>query len=80
MRDSLPHFDEMYTVRDFVFDLHFEEKGNETFSKEIIEEVKRGFGQMFYIVDREEMTFRKPEDVPNIFYQVSVEIYSIGFH
>jgi len=49
----------------------FEMHGNETLSASVIAEVKRGMGHMFYVVDREEMSFRTPEQVPNIFQQVS---------
>jgi hypothetical protein len=49
----------------------FEMHGNGTLSVSVIAEVKRGMGHMFYVVDREEMSFRTPEQVPNIFQQVS---------
>ncbi|KAJ9578223.1 hypothetical protein L9F63_005553 [Diploptera punctata] len=71
----MSQFEEFYGARDFKFDLHFEEDSNETFRFEVITDVKRGIGQMFYIVDREEMTFQKPEDVPNIFYQRHLMYY-----
>jgi len=45
--------------------------GNETLSASVIAEVKRGIGHMFYVVDRKEMSYQTPEQVPNIFQQVS---------
>jgi len=45
--------------------------GNETLSASAIAEVKRGIRHMFYVVDREEMSYQTPEQVPNIFQQVS---------
>jgi len=49
----------------------FEMYGNETLSASVIAEVKRGIGHMFYVVDRQEMSYQTPEQVPNIFQQVS---------
>jgi hypothetical protein len=49
----------------------FEMYENGTLSVSVITEVKRGIGHMFYIVDREEMSYQTPEQVPNIFQQVS---------
>ena len=50
--------------------------GNETLSASVIAEVKRGVGHMFYVVDREEMSYQTPEQVPNIFQQVSAYLRS----
>jgi hypothetical protein len=49
----------------------FEMYKNETLSASVIAEVKRGIGHMFYVVDREEMSYQTPEQVPKIFQQVS---------
>ena len=49
---------------------------NETLSASVIAEVKRGIGHMFYVVDREEMSYQTPEQVPNIFQQVSAYLPS----
>jgi hypothetical protein len=49
----------------------FEMYVNETLGASVIAEVKRGIGHMFYIVDREEISYQTPEQVPNIFQQVS---------
>ncbi|XP_069674545.1 alkylglycerol monooxygenase-like isoform X1 [Periplaneta americana] len=65
----MSRFDSIYMGKDPVFEMYFHEDGNETLSADVISEIKRGIGQMFYIVDREEMTFERPEQVPNIFQQ-----------
>jgi transcription-repair coupling factor (superfamily II helicase) len=49
----------------------FEMYENETLSASVTAEVKRGIGHMFYVVDRVEMSYQTPEQVPDIFQQVS---------
>jgi hypothetical protein len=57
----------MHAGRNLMFEMY----ANETLSASVIDVVKRGIGHMFYIVDREEMSYQTPEQVPNIFQQVS---------
>jgi hypothetical protein len=65
----MSHFDYTHAGRNLMFEMY----ENETLSASVIGEVKRGIGHMFYVVDREEMSYQSPEQVPEIFQQVSAD-------
>jgi hypothetical protein len=61
----MSHIDFTHAGRNLMFEMY----GNVTLSASVTAEVERGNGHMFYVVDGE-----TPEQVPNIYQQVSAYI------